>query len=93
MLGLWLHAPVPQQQHALHLYLRGHDNSDGIAGNSQSLLRISRRTEKLWRKTFSRRSQDGAVHGEKFQKLTHSFPLVRPQVSITSVDLQAYAKL
>ena len=88
-----LHAPIPQQQHARNPYLRGHDNSDGRAGNIQSLLRISRRTEKLWRKTVSRRSQDGAVHGEKFQKLKRSFPLVRPTLSITSVDFQAYAKL
>ena len=69
-----LHAPVPQQQHALNQYLRGHYNYDGIAGNIQSLLRISRRTEKLWRKTLSRRSQDGEVHWEKFQKLKRAFP-------------------
>ena len=46
-----LHAPVHTQQHALNQYLRGHDNYDGIAGNIQRLLRISRRTEKRWRKT------------------------------------------
>ena len=80
-----------KQQHARNPYLRGHDNSDGRAGNIQSLLRLSRRTEKRWRKTVSRRSQDGAVHGEKFQKLKRSFPLVRPTLSITSVDFQAYA--
>jgi hypothetical protein len=45
------HAPVPQQQHALNQYLRGHYNYYGIAGNIQSLLRISRLTEQLWRKT------------------------------------------
>jgi len=88
-----LHAPGQQQQQALNHYLRGHYNYDGIAGNIQSLLRISRLTEKLWRKTLSRRSQDGEVHWEKFQKLTHSFPLVRPKLSITSVGFQAYAKL
>lgn len=88
-----LHAPVQQQQQALNQYLRGHYNYYGIAGNIQSLLRISRLTEKLWRKTLSRRSQDGEVHWEKFQKLKHSFPLVRPKVSITYVGFQAYAKL
>ncbi len=88
-----LHAPVPEQQHALHPSRRGHDNYDGIAGNIQSLLRISRRTEKLWWKTFSRRSQDGAVVWEKFQKLKQRFPLVRPQRSITYAGLPTYAKL
>jgi RNA-directed DNA polymerase len=88
-----LHAPVPPQQHALNQYLRGHYNYYGIAGNIQSLLRLYRLTEKLWRKTLSRRSQDGAVHWEKFQKLKRSFPLVRPKLSITYGDFQAYAKL
>lgn len=88
-----LHAPVQQQQQALNQYLRGHYNYYGIAGNIQSLLRISRLTEKLWRKTLSRRSQDGEVHWEKFQKLKHRFPLVRPKLSITYVGFQAYAKL
>jgi RNA-directed DNA polymerase len=84
-----LHAPVSQPQQALNQYLRSHYSYYGIAGNIQSLLRLSRLTEKLWRKTLSRRSQDGEVHWEKFQKLKHSFPLVRPKLSITSVDFQA----
>jgi RNA-directed DNA polymerase len=88
-----LHAPVPPQQQARQQELRGHDNSYGIAGNRQHLLRLSRRTEKLWRQTVSRRSQDGEVHGEKWQKLQHSFPLARPKLSITYGDFQAYAKL
>jgi RNA-directed DNA polymerase len=46
-----LHAPVPDQQHVLNQYLRGHYNYYGIAGNIKSLLRIYRLTEKLWRKT------------------------------------------
>jgi RNA-directed DNA polymerase len=45
------HAPVHAQQHALTQYRRGHENSDGIAGHIQSLLHLSRRTAKLWRKT------------------------------------------
>jgi hypothetical protein len=88
-----LHAPVQQQQQALNQYLRGHYNYYGIAGNIQSLLRISRLTEKLWRKTLSRRSQAGEVHWAKFQKLKHRFPLVRPKLSITYAGFQAYAKL
>lgn len=58
-----------------------------------SLLHIYRRTEKLWRKTVSRRSQDGEVVWEQCQKLTQSFPLVRPPLSITSAELQASATL
>jgi len=88
-----LHAPVPAQQHTLNQYLRGHYNYDGRAGNIQSLLRISRLTETLWRKTFRRRSQDGEVHGEKCQKLKQRFPLVRPKLAITYTDFQAYAQL
>ena len=88
-----LHAPVHEQQHARNQSLRGHYNSYGIAGNIQSLLRISRLTEKLWRKTLSRRSQDGEVRWEKFQKLTQRFPLVQPKLSITYAGFQAYAKL
>jgi RNA-directed DNA polymerase len=88
-----LHAPVHAQQHALTQSLRGHYTYDGIAGNIQSLRRISRRTAKLWRKTFSRRSQDGAVRWEKFQKLKQRFPLVQPKLSITYAGFQAYAKL
>jgi RNA-directed DNA polymerase len=88
-----LQAPVQQQQQARNQYRRGHYNYDGIAGNIQSLLRLYRLTEKRWRKTFSRRSQDGEVHWEKFQKLKHSFPLIRPKLAITYGDCQAYAKL
>jgi group II intron reverse transcriptase/maturase len=88
-----LHAPVPPQQQALKQYLCGHYNYYGIAGNIQSLLRLSRLTEKRWRKTVSRRRQDGDVHWDKFQTLKHSVPLARPKLSITSVDFQAYAKL
>lgn len=88
-----LHAPVHEQQHVLNQYLRGHYNYYGIAGNIKSLLRIYRLTEKLWRKTLSRRSQDGEVHWRKFQKLKQRCPLARPKLSISYVDLQAYAKL
>jgi hypothetical protein len=45
------HAPVPDQQHGLQQYRRGHDHDDGIAGTIKRLLRIYRRTEKRWRKT------------------------------------------
>lgn len=88
-----LHAPVHEQQHVLNQYLRGHYNYYGIAGNIKSLLRLYRLTEKLWRKTLSRRSQDGEVHWRKFQKLKQRCPLARPKLSISYVDLQAYAKL
>jgi RNA-directed DNA polymerase len=88
-----LHAPVPDQQHVRNQYLRGHDNDDGIAGTIKSLLRIYRLTEKLWRKTLSRRSQDGEVAWEQFQKLKQSGPLARPKLGITYATFQAYAKL
>ncbi len=88
-----LHAPVQAQQQALNQYLRGHYNYYGIAGNINSLLRIYRLTEKLWRKTLSRRSHDGEVIWEKFQKLKQCFPLARPKLSITYAHFQAYAKL
>ena len=68
-------------------------NSDGRAGHIQRLLRISRRTEQLWRKPVSRRSQDGAGRWEKFPKLKQRFPLVQPKLSITSAGFQASAKV
>jgi len=83
---------VPDQQHVLNQDLRGHDNYDGIAGNLTSLLRLYRLTEKRWRKTFSRRSQDGEVAWEQFQKLTQSRPLARPKLCTTYAAFQAYAK-
>jgi RNA-directed DNA polymerase len=88
-----LHLPVQEQQQALNQYLRGHYNYYGIAGNIKSLLRLYRLTEKLWRKTLSRRSQDGEVRWAKFQKLKYGYPLARPKLSITYGDFQAYAKL
>jgi hypothetical protein len=86
------HAPVPDPQHVLNQDLRGHDHYDGRAGNITSLRRIYRRTEKLWRKTFSRRRQDGEVAWEQFQQLTQSCPLARPTLCITYAAFQAYAK-
>jgi hypothetical protein len=57
-----LHAPRHEQQQALNQYLRDHYNYYGRAGNIQSLLRLSRLTEQLWRKTLSRCNQNGEVH-------------------------------
>jgi hypothetical protein len=88
-----LHAPVPDQQHVLNQYLRGHYNYYGIAGNIKSLLRIYRLTEKLWRKTLSRRRQDGEVAWEPFQQLKLSCPLARPKLGITYATFRTYAKL
>jgi hypothetical protein len=88
-----LHAPVHAPQHALQPALRGPYTSDGLAGNSPSLRRLSRLTEPRWRQTVSRRRQDGAVRGEKCQKLPQRFPLVQPTLSSTYAGFQASAQV
>ena len=69
------HRAVSEQREALAQKLRGHDGSDGIAGNSPLLARFLSEVKRRWRYWLNRRSQRGRWTWERFVRFSEHSPL------------------
>jgi RNA-directed DNA polymerase len=75
------HYNMPEQYVILCSKLRGHYQYYGITGNYKMLEVIFEYTEKAWRRWLGRRTRDGYISGEIFErKMRRIFPLPRPRI-------------
>ena len=87
MKSIWIwcrdhrHYDMPEQYSILCSKLRGHYQYYGITGNYKMLEVIFEYTEKAWRRWLGRRSRDGYISGEAFEKkMRKIFPLPQPRI-------------
>jgi group II intron reverse transcriptase/maturase len=78
------HLPIAEQHHTLCQKLVGHFAYYGITGNSPALSRYRHEATCIWRKWLSRRSRDGDIPWDQFNRLLKRFPLP-PPIPIHSV--------
>ena len=75
------HYYVPEQYRILSSKLRGHYQYYGIRGNYKMLEVVYEYTEKSWRRWLGRRTRDGYITGEEFdKKYRANFPLPLPRI-------------
>jgi group II intron reverse transcriptase/maturase len=87
------HWPVENQAKAINAVLRGHFNYYGIAGNARRLVNFWYLVIREWRRSLSRRSQNGVLSWEQFNALLAKHPLVTPKVRIGYAKLSSYVRL
>jgi RNA-directed DNA polymerase len=71
----------------------GYYNYYGIAGNTESIVRIYRFTEKYWRTILSKRCWKGTITWEKYNRLLQVFPMIKPKLAITYGEWKSYSML
>ena len=83
-MSTWLkavrHLPIAEQHAKLSSKLLGHDAYFGVIGNSNALVTLRRRCERIWQTWLSRRSQRRSMTWERFAVLLKRYPLPRPRL-------------
>lgn len=87
------HWKITDQVKKINEILRGHYNYYGLGGNLSSLLKVYRRTERIWVKMLSSRSWRGRVKWEKYHEIKKSYPILRPKLHIPFEKMGQYAML
>jgi group II intron reverse transcriptase/maturase len=87
------HWKIIDQVKKINEILRGHYNYYGLGGNLSSLLKVYRRTERMWVKMLSSRSWRGRVKWEKYHEIKKSYPILRPKLHIPYEKMGQYAML
>jgi len=74
------HDPVKEQWQALCRKVRGHYGFYGITFNMRSLNRYYEQVKRAWRKWLNRRSREGNMPWDRFNRLLERYPLPRPRI-------------
>jgi len=74
------HITVREQHRSLNQKLIGHYQYYGIRGNYKYLEIYYEAVLKAWKRWLGRRSRDGYLSYEKFQKFLEHYPLVKPRI-------------
>jgi group II intron reverse transcriptase/maturase len=88
-----MHVEIGSQVKMINSMLVGHFNYYGIAGNMKSIQRFWHLTIRLWRRSLSRRSQNGNVKWEKIDQLIEKHRLIPPRIRISYQQLLSYVRL
>ena len=75
------HKPVKEQYKLLCAKLHGLYNYYGIVCNYRMLLMLYEHTKKCWRRWLGRRTRDGYIPWEKFDKFLVYWELPRPRIT------------
>jgi RNA-directed DNA polymerase len=75
------HYPVDRQQATLNAKLRGHYQYYGRSTNYRSLWQFYRGVQRTWKKWLGRRTRGRTLTWEKYAKLLHRHPLLRPRIT------------
>src|SRR5215468_4458583 len=75
------HFDVDRQQATLNAKLRGHYQYYGRPTNYRSLWQFYRGVQRTWKKWLGRRTRGRTLTWEKYAKLLHRHPLLRPRIT------------
>jgi group II intron reverse transcriptase/maturase len=76
------HAPVKEQHRKLCSKLHGLYNYYGVIGNYRMLLMVYEHTRMCWRRWLGRRTRDGYISWERFEKFLAYWKLPRPRITM-----------
>jgi len=85
------HRPLAEQQRKLSQKLKGHYAYYGLTGNYYALCAFQSMVQRAWRKWLGRRTRDGTIPWDHFNRLLRRYPLP-PAIVVHSVYRKA-AKL
>jgi len=74
------HITVKEQHAMLNLKLTGHYQYYGVRSNYRSLQLYYEAVRKAWKRWLGRRSRDGFISYEKFNKFLVHYPLAKPRI-------------
>jgi group II intron reverse transcriptase/maturase len=86
-----MHSPLDMQARYLNSVIRGHCNYYGLAGNSKGLQTFHYYAIKYWRRSLSRRSQNGNINWEKMNKILEKAKIVKARIKIPYPEIYKYA--
>lgn len=75
------HDPIKEQYRQLCAKLHGLYNYYGIRGNYRALWMLYQHVREHWRRWLGRRTRDGYVSWEKFEKFLMVWKLPRPRIT------------
>lgn len=75
------HLPVPVQHEKLKAVLIGHYQYYGRSSNLRSLGKFYYQVRRIWHKWLSRRSSNGYINWDDFEKLLNKYPLPRDRIT------------
>jgi group II intron reverse transcriptase/maturase len=87
------HYTIKEQAKKINEILRGHYNYYGLGGNLGSLLKVYRRTERVWLNMLSSRSWRGKINWDRYHEIKKTYPLLRPKLHIPYEKMGQYAML
>ena len=87
------HFSIKDQREKINQVLRGHYAYYGMGGNTESINRIHRLSQKYWRKMLNSRGRKRNITWEKFNKLLALYPLQAPRQRMTFKKMKAIAVL
>ena len=87
------HYSLEEQSEKINQLFCGHYAYYGVAGNSESLLKICCFTERYWRRMLSSRSQKSYVTWGRFRFVKTIFALQRPKIFVPYMRMKALAVL
>jgi len=87
------HYTIKEQAKKINEILRGHYNYYGLGGNLGSLLKVYRRTERVWLNMLSSRSWRGKINWERYHEIKKTYPILRPKLHIPYDKMGQYAML
>ena len=88
-----MHMKVEEQAARINSLLVGHFNYYGMAGNTRRLGAFREFTVRYWRKSLSRRSQNGGMTWAKMSKVFETCSLCPARIRIGYPMLTSYARL
>jgi len=86
-----MHWPLEVQHRMIRAKLIGHYNYYGVVGNAQSLGKLRWHVNRVWRRCLSRRSRDGYMSIERFEKVLARFPIPLERIRHAGPGREAFA--
>jgi group II intron reverse transcriptase/maturase len=90
---LMMHWDVDVQAKKINAMLMGHMNYYGFAGNGRKVDCFWHYTIRMWRRSLSRRGQNGRITWDEITQILAKNKIVRPRVHIRYSDLPSYVRL
>ncbi len=88
-----MHWEVDRQAERINALLTGHYSYYGIAGNLRRTAAFRHFTVLNWRRSLSKRSQNGGLKWEEMTKVLEKASLRQPRIRISYSELRSYARL
>lgn len=87
------HWSIKEQVYKINQMLRGHYNYYGMGGNYSSLQKIYNKVKLYWKKMLGSRSRKSYITWELYDRIRETFPILRPKIKISYVEMKKYAML